>query len=63
MPEEMVRIEGLVRFLTSIQRRVKHVKGSSSIDFGGRERHVLFNPILTLLVTLEQKSFYPTSSD
>ena len=43
MPEGMVRIEGLDRFLTSIRRRVvKHVKGSSSIDFGGRER--LLNP-------------------
>ena len=42
VPEGMVRIEGLDRFLTSIRRRVKHVKGSSSIDFGGRER--LLNP-------------------
>ena len=39
VPEGMVRIEGLDRFLTSIRRRVKHVKGSSSIDFGGRESH------------------------
>ena len=33
----MVKVEGLDCFLTSIRRRVKHVKGSSSIDFGGRE--------------------------
>ena len=33
VPDGMVRIEGLDRFLTSIRRRVKHVKGSFFNDF------------------------------
>ena len=65
VPEGMVRIDGLDRFLTSIRQRVKHVnvKGSSSNDFGRRVRtHILFN-LNSLTLTLEQTSFYPTSSD
>ena len=36
-PDGMVRIEGLDRFLTSIQRRIKHVKRSFFNDFWCRE--------------------------